>query len=487
MKSSRYLHTRVAHMCVGLLLLVTTCTQVHAWTSLMKHDPVYVYSTEPHAYLLMDPAKARLLGYQCDPDYVPGWMTFAITPYYQKAKRGRDYDRQRAQLGDLEGRWDILGMIYGNKPATGRPATGEQIIRAREAIYGSPLPPNSINVDPAHLFGYYSVPIDYRKAGVRTEWSFNPICWNWGVTIQCGVTDLKQTNSVLVDLSVEKFAGTVDQISERTDLTHDQIEDARNFVTTETDARTILQQQGYDLCDFQKTTVEDVHIRLWWRRPFLVNSLRDPQEWPIFIFTPYIVGQVSIDVAHKLDRMFGTPHADKGAEIFGLSAGNDKHLAVGFIGGFFIDFIETVEIGIEGGMLHFFSRDIKDFRLPNFDSDDVQFSVFPYATDVNLQPGRNYFFRANLHADYFIDHLSACVEYTFVDHSEDEIELLRPDPDFFPDIIECRSKWMAQMLLTALNYDISPNITLGFGIQWPLMQRNSYRTTTVLGTLRCTF
>lgn len=444
----------------------------------MRSDPVYVYSTEPHAYLMIDSAKMRLCGCCCE-DYGNDWTTFAITPYYQKATRGRDYERRRVELGDLEGKWGILGMIYGNTPATALQPLGNQIIAARKAIYGSPLPPTEINIDSnTQLYGFYSVPIDYRKVGVRGEWSINPIN-DFGVTVQFGVTDVKQTNTMLVNLDPGSAFDT--QIKANTGFTQKQLDASREFVTTESDTRTILEQQGYRLCDFQKTTVEDVHLRLWWRRPFQVNSHRDPNVWPHFFFTPYVVGQVSFDVAHKLGQT-----DEIGDRVFATPTGNNRHLAVGFIGGFLLDFEETVEFGIEGGMLHFFARNVSNLRIPNIDH-EVQSSVFPFSTNVNLKPGRNYFFRATFHAEDFLEHLSANVEYVFVDHSHDEIELLVADPNFFPGQIECRSKWMAQVLLTALNYDISPNIQLGFGVQWPLMQRNSYRTTTVLGTLRCTF
>lgn len=457
--------------------------QVFGWTSLMKHDPIYLFSTQPHAYLMLESAKVGL--YDCCCDTKQDFTTFAITPYYQKARRGRNYQRERVPLGDLEGRWHILGMIYGDKPSTGRPPLGNQILKARMAIYGNTDTPNELNVDPKKEFGYYSVPLDYRKAGARFEWSFNPVC-DFGFTILGGVTDIKQTTTFacrFVNLDPDPNGSQDELIKDRTKFTQSQLENARCFVTTESAAKTILHEQGYDLCDYQKTTVEDIHFRVWWRHPFRMNKDLDPYHWPQFIFTPYAAFQASIDVAQRIDRKFNKEERD-GTKIFSLSTGNDGHHAVGFTAGFLIDFDETVEIGIEGGFMHFFSRDITDFRIP---TSKVQSGVFPCVTDVKREPGRNYHFRATLHANCFLDHLSASVEYVFADHSEDRIKLKEEDPNFFPWEIECKSKWMSQVLVTSLNYDISPNAGIGFALQWPLMQRNSYRTTTVAGTVRFTF
>ena len=75
---------------------------------------------------------------------------------------------------------------------------------------------------------------------------------------------------------------------------------------------------------------------------------------------------------------------------------------------------------------------------------------------------------------------------------EDKIEIKQPELSnecniFLPKLVECRSKWTSQFVNAAFNYDISPNITLGFMGQFPVGQLNAYRSTTWLGTFRAMF
>jgi hypothetical protein len=78
-----------------------------------------------------------------------------------------------------------------------------------------------------------------------------------------------------------------------------------------------------------------------------------------------------------------------------------------------------------------------------------------------------------------------------VSHTEDTFKLVDPTQAqidaFRPDDLKCRSKFQTQILNTSLYFEISPNITLGFAAQWPIMQRNSYRSTTFLGTIRAMY
>jgi hypothetical protein len=58
---------------------------------------------------------------------------------------------------------------------------------------------------------------------------------------------------------------------------------------------------------------------------------------------------------------------------------------------------------------------------------------------------------------------------------------------FRSDVLERRSAWSTKVGNLGLNYDISPNITLGFLWQAPLSQRGTYRSSTVMLSFNGTY
>jgi hypothetical protein len=118
----------------------------------------------------------------------------------------------------------------------------------------------------------------------------------------------------------------------------------------------------------------------------------------------------------------------------------------------------------------------------------VQKGIYPFPTTVKRTPGINGNFGILFHAYHFLDCLSFHAEYAFIRHCEDKIKVLNdPINAFRPRQLECLTKWTSQMLTTAFNYDISPNLILGVGAQWPTRQRNAYRSTTLFGSIIGTF
>jgi hypothetical protein len=444
-------------------------------TTLMKHDPYPIYNADnyPYSYLL-----TRSKNYmKCLTDcYDPEFFSLAISGFYQKANYGRDFDKQKAFLGDLEGRWNMVGMMYGTLPA-GKDLTGTQLGRAKVEIYGPSLTPTPNNpnsmvpvdialTDTGELIGFFSVPLKYRKSGIRFETSIQPV-EDFGFTIQGGFADIKQTMTNFIDLTPD--SGLYDGF---TDTFTTQVE---ALLMTSTQARKIFCQQGLDTCDFKSCLKwEDLRIFAWWRHIFPINMDEPECEWPHFLFIPFVNFEVSIPTAPKLDR----------SKAFALSLGNDGHTAIGFTAGFHMDFIRTIEVGAYGGITYFAPRTISDFRVPN---SPTQSGVFPFTTTVKKKPGLNGNFGLLMHAYRFIDKLSFWADYAYIQHCEDTITLQTPDPAFFPDIVECRSKWEVHLLNTSLYYELSRNFTVGLVVQWPLKQRNAYRSTTVMGTIQVTF
>jgi hypothetical protein len=78
-------------------------------------------------------------------------------------------------------------------------------------------------------------------------------------------------------------------------------------------------------------------------------------------------------------------------------------------------------------------------------------------------------------------------EWYVLDHQKDSICLVEPDPAFVPCVLECISSFKTKLGNAGFNYDLSPNIGVGFLWQIPFSQRNSYRSSTIMAGFNVTF
>lgn len=524
-------------------------SSLSALSSLANNDPYPVYTA------IYDPNLTRW-----EKEWIIGcneiccefetW-SISISAFDQKARSGRDFAHRKRLLGDLTGPWNMLGMLYGPIPA-GDTLLNTQLGEAKlhvfsdliQSLLPTPLSPVPISfedlvisdsstfllTDSGQNIGYFSVPIKYRKIGVRVQFDFQPFC-DFGLTVQGGVAEIRQTVTGLIDLSQlvgpenngttmqggncppglcpgqpfeNNFFRNIPVLRENppgepagtlvytlcnscdpnpcpnegnadsfiTSSCTNPFLEIENQLMQPCKASEIFRQIGYDDCNFEKTSFEDVRFIFWWRHIYEIN--RDRCSWPYFLLTPSVEFNFVIPTAKKKDRR----------ELYSLPFGNDGHWAVGFDSGISIDFVETVEIAFYGGLNYFFPRTIKNYHIP---TDVCQQSIFPFSTEVKLSPGLNYNWRAVFHAYHFIDRFSAFAEYVLVKHEQDGIELKFPDPAFLVKQAECTTKFTSQFVNTSLYYDISPNIQLGVLAQFPVAQRNAYRSSMYMGTFRALF
>jgi hypothetical protein len=402
-----------------------------------------------------------------------------LSPFFQKASRGRDFDRQRVTLSELEGTpWNVLSMVYG--PALSD-LTGTPLGNAKVSLFPSvggdanaTVPESDQFVDPNHEIGFIRAPIKYRKVGLRFGAEIRPFdfeCSHFlsdiGLSVYSGVVEIKQTVTTYENLGADDTSTFGKEVTA--------------LLTTESQfVCEVLPGLPcpLDPCDYDDVSIEDVYLSLWWRRAFAVNEERCPEDWAHFTITPFASVDATVPTAKEEDRK----------KLLGIAFGSDRHAALGCSSGFNIDFYETLEICFSGGFRHFFARDVNRFHTP---TNCTQRFLYPYCTTLNVQPGNNLHFTAEMHAYNFISKLSAWIQYALVNHTEDTFKLVDPTPAqidaFRPDDLKCRSKFQTQILNTSLYFEISPNITLGFAAQWPIMQRNSYRSTTFLGTIRAMY
>lgn len=479
-------------------------------SSLAPNDPLPVYnSADPHAFMFTQ-RKEKLVGCQCCCGYDK--FSLSLAPYYQKATQARTFDKERVPLGDMRGRWNMLGLLYGPRPYQSSPpcapgdavpvsrqfCSQEQLCCAQNTIFPnlttpeSPctavpndsctveIPDKDILYDPLERIGFFSVPSKYRKVGMRFELSCRPF-ENFGFTIQTGVADLKQTLTHFIDLTYTQTSPVCDPVMtcDVCGFTEEKIQEIEQQLMCTPKACTIFKEIDLDICDFHETGIEDVYVGVWWRHPFCINRCAD--DWPEFSFTPFVMAEGSYPSAKKVDRK----------KAFALPLGNDGHATAGCRVGFDLDFKETIAIGIEGGFTHFFERDVSNVRIPTHEK---QSGVYPWSTPTaKIQPGNNGHFGAGFHAYRFLDRLSFTFLYLYLSHQRDKLTIPEDAPAPFDtelqrelseNLYNKTTDFVSQMINAGFNYEISPSMTLGLIVQAPVSQRNAFRSTTIMGTFQ---
>jgi hypothetical protein len=521
--------------------LMTFCIaqDISALSNLARNDAYPVFSTlDPHAFLY-----TREKMDMKDLDYGTENFEFvglSITPFGQTADMGKDYDSTRTSvcegsctvpLGDVTGRWSMIPMTFNNGNACGNGVypcdLSCTLTRARSVlfpattdIYVDPQHPdntayetannqgfnNPNAIDPNERFGFFSNELKYTKRGIRLELDAN-IGMGFGFSVQAGYVDIRQI--LLSRSNLTCNAETSCGYELKNVLLPDELKRTRNFAITHdtlrngetrshiddfTDLNTdnvnkylmeevgnITRENSYEITSFHDTGLEEVRLNLYWRKALEIN--RDRRDYPKFLLIPFFMASGSF-----------SPTTISPSKIFAVPFGNNGHNAYGFTGGLNFDFFESLEIGGEAGLTHFGSRDICGFHVPN---SPLQKGLYPFTTAVHYQPGHNWHCAAKFAAQHFLDKLSMFFQFVVVHHEQDCIKVkdsqtcCNGNPlnvcAFRPDVLEKRSSWSTKVGNLGLNYDLSPNIALGFLWQAPLSQRGTYRSSTVMLSVNGTY
>lgn len=558
---------------IAFLICVSFIGTAHALSFLSQNDPFPMYSSiYPHDFLT---GRERRYKRGFIDDDSPERMAFSVSPFFQTARRGKNRHRLNSQLGDIHGPWSIIGLLYGPVPCGQErgPILDRTFKQAKfcgqDAFCVTISDPSITNTrfmhdptfaDPGQRFGFISAPLKYRKVGLRFEGQ-GMLSNDWGITFKIGVADISQTlqgslcdepidcddfcctqtrscdtGSTLTKIIAPGFIDLTPLAQTREFVTDDacttqsvtctsSLYDGEDKSTIEalliSKLKDVFKEIKLDVCDFHDTSIEDAQFSLFWRHPYVVNG-GDKNGYSEYTFTPFASVDVGIGIGREKDP----------AKAFSLSFGNNGHHALGFTGGFDIDFSDSIALGLEAGVTTYFSRDFCDVHVP---TDDCQQAIYPYITDIHVEPGNNWHFMATLEALHFVDRLSFYAAYIFVNHDEDNICILGSNKgnrdlvacklsecagvcagQIEPDVceVECGIEvaakrcffdtepvnntfkpkrlakdtcFSAQLLNGALNYDISPYSTLGFLWQIPVSRRQAYRSTTVLFTYQATF
>lgn len=451
------------HVIVPCVLLLG-CEAVQAsFPTLSRNDYFPLHSTlDPHAYLYT--RTKEQLHARTDEKPKLNWLSLSLSPFGQNADMGKDLCDNDSQLGNLNAKWSMIGMVMGGIPKdqTSFPTT---LTTAQQNLFpGLAIPlyqPSAI--DSAQKFGFFEFPATYRKRGFRFDFEVGLVGGfvlginGGGSNINFAICDRTNLTATVPTCAATNANLTVDNVNK--------------YLMCKLDD--IAQEIGLDLENFHKTSFEDTTISLFWRHAFKIKE--DPDHgWEQFLVIPH------------LNLAYIAPTGDEKCptRAFGLPFGNNGHKAVGIKGGIDLDFTATIELGWELGFVHFWDHSFNNYFVP---TSDLQQGIFPFKTSVSINPGFNWHFGLHMQAHHFMDKLSFYGQWVIMEHMNDKIKVCNGDTTFQPDVLEKKSGWKAQVFNSALNYDISPHIGLGLLWQAPLSQRNAFRSSTLMFGLNLVF
>lgn len=455
-------------------------------------------------------------------------------------------------LGDLDGPWNIAGLFY-------HPPTAEALLEAlkidapdlnfcrvyKEGIvlpYEEGTASNRLNLinDPNGSdfyknFAFFTVPIKYRKYGVRFEGEF---AFAPGLTLRflTGVASIRQTprfidrscspqtqtgrrcaacdcggTSPCTDSSCTNgncIAGTEKEAPSSCCPPPSQLipGDAPGITTQlcannnccidcpNCNCKTLVIDRimkrmdiisrvlNVDVTEYLRTAMEDTEIDLNFARLYEFN--KSLPCWYHFILTPFISVGFTIptgatDLPNKTRR-----------NLFALPFGNNGHWSYGGSLGFTFDFVDTFTIGVEGGTTIFAP---KNHHLFPFPTQEFQSGIYPTYVDIRIKPGTNWNFNAYMACRDFVEHCTVNVQYQFIGHEQDKFKkiLTKEDPEEAdPQMIrklQEDSSFQVHLLNLGFTYDLTQSLQIGIIWQIPVGQHNAYRSTTFAGSIQFNF
>ena len=536
-----------------------------------KNDPAPIYSTVfPYFYLYNKQNTFQLPMFDYCVEDLKYNFQFSFTPFYQRSDKGSNFCECLAQLGDLTGRPNLLAVLpYNHFKADisqniyNNPCDNDEhkianikdcysdipcellvfnkkdglvvntkvpqfLYEIRDELlacvncenhYISCTPEKLLSVESLLAlqnytpnFGTYSVPIRYRKAGVRFQGSFM-FSRCLGVNIQFGFANISQcptfisqnnycpvitttntttntttsintcnqctgNNCSMNNSDFSPTCGTLNPIVCKNplanELTNAQWQNIVTCVenTLMSQLRPICDALNLDVCNFSRTAIEDVHAELLFRQGYEFGDPNDLSCWSNILLVPFASVGGSLGVAPERDQNV----------LFALPNGNDGHNSVDFRGGFSVSFKGTIEATAEAGFTHFYSRKSCNYRIP---TNDFQRFIYPYGTSAKINPGNTWHIGLCMNAYHFIDNLSFYAQYLLVNHDPDRIYLLEDNctGGFKPDKLECLTAWKNNLATVCFNYDFTPQVSLGLLWQFSMKRANNYNNNTFMLSL----
>jgi len=402
-------------------------------------------------------------------------MHMSISGFGQVASKGTNHDKkEECPLGDIQGRWNMVGLLYGSTP-TGQTQPALLTTAAATNYTDGTALSSTAYTDVKDQLGHFSVEAKYRKVGVRGKFQ-GRILNDFVFTVQSGVADMHVTVSSFYNAGLTIPTAVAVAPTDYTGTTTDNVAADKIIIETNLiDKRDqIFTQMGLDGESWSNSGVEDIDASLTWRHNFHANEERNDEQWEEFICTPHFTVGGILGIGKEKDE----------SKRMSLPFGSNGHHAVYVSGGMSIDFSDTVEFAFQASGTNFFKRKINGMFIP---TDERQTGIFPYKTDVDYAPGITWNLSFSMNAYHYSDKLSFYAQYLYTNHTKDAITLITADTAFKPDVLAQQTNWTVQAANFGFNLNLTPAMTLGIAWQAPISRRAAFKTNTLILSLIGTF
>jgi hypothetical protein len=455
---------------LALLFLVQTTSpllvQLNYFDSLPLISPVYPFD------FLNSEIKADYAGDQIKD--IAERVQFSANLFMQTTNYANNQDGIQVPAGDIHGRIGLLAMTYGSVPKGQRKTTLLTTAGGTAFTTGGTITGNLSTTeyaDPNQQFGFLSNPAQFRAAGTRMNGSIR-LFENVVISVNGGFCDMRQSITGLEDQTPYASSPTcIGRLAdEDTEFTTDK-QNVENLLTRQW--QKALQQLGIDYSDWHEIGIEDPTISLTYRGNIPVQQEADNRKWTKFLIIPHATVSFTAGLGD-------TQNPDK---LLSLPFGSNGHNSISIAAGVGLAFNETIEVFAEGCATQYTTK-TQLMRVP---TSLYQFGLYPYKTSVKVSPANTYSGSFGLNAHYFVDRLSGYVQVAYASHEQDDMELIQNDPAYIISKLEEDTEWKYGAVNLGLNYDLSPNISLGGACQLPMGRRGAYLTNTFMLGMTGTF
>jgi len=384
-----------------------------------------------------------------------------ILPYYQHASGAKNESGVKVPAGDRTGRWNMLGLLHGTAAAPGgalQAGTHDTLIAARTNINNVYSGYTDDTFTDSQRLGHYSIPLIHEKFGIRNKLQFR-IGKGFTISIRGGIVSYKQTPNTFNDLTSSSTTLTLDKTTVQNNL---MVEPKRSSIANEI---------GLNIDRYTKTALEDLHVELSWSDRF---GMKDEDGVHAVTIIPFVAVGVWLPIGEKKDQDIA----------FSIPTGNDGFFGGSLQGAINFEFPETIQFGFGGGLTFFDKKNQGSYRVPSSNS---QSGIYPWKTSIKKRPGTTWHVFAGFTAQEFLDKLSFYFNYVYTRKEKDSIgmsDTATRNNYFKPKKLEDESSWQSQVIHFGLDYNVTPELSFGFGVQTPITGKKILRTTTLMGNIR---
>lgn len=416
-------------------------------------------------------------------------MRLSILPYHQHAANAKDAEHEKVPLGDRLGQINMLGLLINDDPSPYENkfgATGAEADSALHAAYdglqdhvdgtadddiflGATYEPLSSD-DVRSGWGKYRTDLTYRRIGLRGGLDY---CFSngVGVAVRSGLSEYSVRASYLPNPVFNTTTSKWENASIAAD-TGTAVKVMQSKLMSQGRQLAIGTDLGVDFGGVSTTGLEDTSIEIYWRKGF---SMKDDEGDHVVTTIPYVAVGVTLPTAEK----------KKTGRLYDIALGNDGFY--GFTGQAEVsfNFPGMLKIGAGACVTIFDEANIGKQYVP---TSDHQYTLYPWQTTVTKRPGALWKVYATLKAHHFIDYLSCYMSYILVAHERDTISLSGTNKaQFLPLKLAKDGQYNAQLLHVGFEYEVTPALRFGLGVQSVFAGKHIWKTSTVAGSLSFVF